>query len=126
MNTLFEFPREDLLLTLVNSFFYYARKDIPLLHEPTFRRDLASRRHIYDADFAQLLLMVCSIAGRFTEDPRVLLDDATSSRSTSFSFVKQVTLFDPICLRKANLLQLQTYVVSLYDRRLLLLGSYSF
>jgi hypothetical protein len=128
MNTLFEFPPEDLLVTLVNFFFYYAHNFIPLLHEPSFRRDLASRRHVYDADFAQLLLMVCSIAGRFTRDPRVLLDDATSFHSAGFRFAKQVTLFDPVCLRKANLLQLQTYVVSLYDGWLLslILSSVSF
>ena len=103
-------------MTLVNTYFYYSHGFIPLLHEPTFRRDLASKRHIYDDDFAQLLLMMCSISSRFTKDPRVLLDGDTSFNSAGFRFAKQVTLFDPVCLRKPNLLQLQTYAVSVYDK----------
>jgi hypothetical protein len=119
MNIQFDFPPEDLLVTLVDSYFYHGHRFIPFLHEPTFRRDLASKRHVHDGDFAQLLLMMCSISSRFTKDPRVLLDGDASFHSAGFRFAKQVTLFDPVCLRKPNLLQLQTYAVSLYDRWLL-------
>jgi hypothetical protein len=108
---LFQFPEDDLLALLTDSFFLFTNRFITLLHEPTVRRDLDAKRHLFDADFAQLVLAMCATASRFVTDSRVLSDEE-GLHSAGFKYFNQVTLFHPASPQRANLVQLQTYLVS--------------
>ncbi|KAL0565454.1 Gypsy retrotransposon integrase-like protein 1, partial [Marasmius crinis-equi] len=80
-NPVYDFPEDDLLPELVNIYFREVNIYIPLLHRPTFDRLLAAGQHRRDELFGAILLLVCAIAARYTDDPRVLLDDSDSGLS---------------------------------------------
>ncbi|KAJ7099786.1 fungal-specific transcription factor domain-containing protein [Mycena epipterygia] len=65
------FPESDLLSALVALYFDHMNLYYPLLHRPTFERSIASRLHTRDASFGAVVLLVCAIASRFSDDVRV-------------------------------------------------------
>ncbi|KAG8890326.1 hypothetical protein FRB98_009394 [Tulasnella sp. 332] len=67
------FPPPDLIRTLVDHFFDDFTPLLPLLHRSSFERQYAEGQHRHDLDFARLLLIVCSIGGRYSNDARVCL-----------------------------------------------------
>lgn len=85
----------------------------PLLHRPTFERDLANDLHLHDVGFAQVVLMVCALASRFTDDPRVLLPGDKARLSSGFKYFSQTRLLRNKLLEKASLYDLQYYCVGL-------------
>jgi hypothetical protein len=109
----FIFPPDDLLHHLLTSYFDFLGKCLPLLHEPSFRRGIAEGQHLCNADFAQLVLLVCAVASRYSGDPRVLLDGNSSPSSAGLKYIEQVTLLHPTSPHRANLQQLQAYCVRL-------------
>jgi hypothetical protein len=74
-------PPDDLLMTLVNHYFREINIFCPLLHRPTFVSDVVARRHYTDRDFAPIVLLVCAIGARFSDDPRVLVEGTNSRHS---------------------------------------------
>ncbi|SJL11421.1 uncharacterized protein ARMOST_14824 [Armillaria ostoyae] len=71
------FPPDDLLTDLLNLYFAYFHLYMPLLHEPSFRRSVASGLHIRDHRFGAVLLLVCAVAARYSNDPRIFLEGAS-------------------------------------------------
>ncbi len=71
------FPPDDLLADLLNLYFAYFHLYMPLLHEPSFRRSVASGLHIRDHRFGAVLLLVCAVASRYSNDPRIFLEGAS-------------------------------------------------
>ncbi|KAJ7686320.1 fungal-specific transcription factor domain-containing protein [Mycena rosella] len=65
------FPKVDLLRALVDLYFITTNLYFPLLHRPTFERSLADRLHFRDPSFGAVVLLVCAIGSRFSDDPRV-------------------------------------------------------
>ena len=107
----FEFPPNDLLDILVNIYFLSNNCHFPLLHRPTFEQNYRARLHENSAPFAQILLLVCAIASRCCDDPRVLLDPAYP-HSAGWKYYEQVNVMDRSLVMPPTLLDLQTYVVS--------------
>ncbi|KAK0203884.1 fungal-specific transcription factor domain-containing protein [Desarmillaria ectypa] len=70
------FPPDDLLADLLNLYFAYFHLYMPLLHEPSFRRSVASGLHIRDHRFGAVLLLVCAVASRYSDDLRIFLEGA--------------------------------------------------
>ena len=68
-------------MTLVNHYFREINIFCPLLHRPTFVSDVVARRHYTDRDFAPVVLLVCAIGARFSDDPRVLVEGTNSRHS---------------------------------------------
>lgn len=68
-----KFPPSDLIRTLVDHCFTDAMTFTPILHRPSFEKALAEEKHRTDLDFARLVLIVCSVGARFSDDPRVCL-----------------------------------------------------
>jgi hypothetical protein len=98
----FTFPPDDLLASLVDGFFENMNTFFPILHRPTFERGLADGLHRSDSGFATIVLLVCAIASRFIDDPRVLLPGA-SEQSAGWGYFNQVqavrrSLLAPPCL----------------------------
>lgn len=107
----FEFPEKDLRDKLVSLYFERVNIYIPLLHRPTFERDLANDLHLHDVGFAQLVLMVSALASRCTDDPRVLLPNEKTTLSSGFKYFRQTRLMRNKLLDKTTLYDLQYYCV---------------
>ncbi|KAJ7476649.1 fungal-specific transcription factor domain-containing protein [Mycena latifolia] len=65
------FPDADLLTALIDIYFKTTNIYFPLLHRPTFERSVADELHLRDPSFGAVVLLVCAIASRYSDDPRV-------------------------------------------------------
>ncbi|KIY71162.1 hypothetical protein CYLTODRAFT_144994 [Cylindrobasidium torrendii FP15055 ss-10] len=63
------FPASDLLHDLVSLFFRHVH--LYLIHEPTFTRQVTSGLHYRSHAFGSVVLAVCALAARHSDDPRV-------------------------------------------------------
>ncbi|KAI0092329.1 fungal-specific transcription factor domain-containing protein [Irpex rosettiformis] len=70
---LFEFPPSDLLEHLLSVYFSNMNSFSPVFHQPTIQRDIQDGLHYSDENFASVILLICAVASRKSEDPRVLL-----------------------------------------------------
>jgi hypothetical protein len=109
----YEFPDDDLIMSLVDSYFHFVNNFMPLLHRPTFERELAERKHLSDDLFGAILLLVCAVGSRYSKDPRVFLDGTDSaSHSRGWKWFQQVQLVRKSLLAPPTLYDLQFYCVS--------------
>ncbi|KAK6974885.1 Zn(2)-C6 fungal-type domain-containing protein [Favolaschia claudopus] len=69
--TTFDFPPQPLMFALVDLYFTHQNVYIPLLHRPTFEREVSSGLHLRDDAFAATLLLVCAIGSRWSNDPGI-------------------------------------------------------
>ncbi|KAJ7710074.1 fungal-specific transcription factor domain-containing protein [Mycena olivaceomarginata] len=67
----FVFPDPDLLRALVDLYFIHKNLYFPVLHRPTFDRSVAEGLHTRDPTFGAVVLLVCAIGSRFSDDVRV-------------------------------------------------------
>ncbi|KAG7444501.1 uncharacterized protein BT62DRAFT_900033 [Guyanagaster necrorhizus] len=65
------FPPPDLLDHLVSLFLTTTNAHFFILHGPTFRREIAAGTHLSSRNFGSLVLGVCAVASRHSDDPRV-------------------------------------------------------
>ncbi|KAJ2915983.1 hypothetical protein MD484_g4431, partial [Candolleomyces efflorescens] len=103
----FEFPPPDLLNHLVQLYFDTTNIYIPLLHRPTFEKALKADHHLSNPDFGQVVLGVCAVAARYSNDERVLLEGTTSLHSSGYKWFRQLRLFQECFLRAPSLGELQ-------------------
>jgi hypothetical protein len=89
---IYEFPDEDLMMSLVPLYFLNINVFLPLLHRPTFQTAFTASTHLRDDGFAATLLLVCAIGACYSDDPRVLLSGVTSRRSAGWKWYSQVQL----------------------------------
>ncbi|KAF9034161.1 hypothetical protein BDZ89DRAFT_1130722 [Hymenopellis radicata] len=71
------FPEEDLMPNLIDIFFSNIPNYLAVLHEPSFRREVACGLHHLNSSFGGVVLMVCGVASRASRDSRVLPDGAS-------------------------------------------------
>lgn len=83
---------------------------IPLLHRPTFLRAFDHGLHLRDEKFASLVLLVCATASRYSDDPRVLLENG-HSLSAGWKWFEQVEPFSSTVLAGPELYDLQVATV---------------
>ncbi|KAH0832830.1 hypothetical protein J3R83DRAFT_11755 [Lanmaoa asiatica] len=108
----YRFPDEELGMRLVYLYFVHMNPLAPLLHRPSFERKIMHGVHLRNTAFGAVYLLVCAIASRYSDDPRVILDSVEygiSGHSAGWKFFEQVqmvrrTLLGPPCLE-----DLQTY-----------------
>ncbi|KAJ6553299.1 fungal-specific transcription factor domain-containing protein [Mycena capillaripes] len=67
----FVFPESDLLQSLIDLYFFHQNLYFPVLHKPSFQRDVADGLHIRDSSFGTVVLLVCAIGARYSDDARV-------------------------------------------------------
>ncbi|KAF7345328.1 Zn(2)-C6 fungal-type domain-containing protein [Mycena sanguinolenta] len=65
------FPPPDLLSVLVDLYFEQCNIYIPLLHRPTLEHAIADNLHLRNEKFGAIVLSLCAVASRFSDDPRV-------------------------------------------------------
>lgn len=106
----FEFPPPDLLQTLVRLYFEHQNAMLPVLHRPTFTRLLSKGVHNIDFSFGCLVLQVCANGARYSNDPRVFLQDA-GPQSAGWIWFTQVRGHSAIHNGSSRLLDLQCICV---------------
>jgi hypothetical protein len=106
----FVFPPDDLLATLVDEYFVRVNDFYPLLHRPTFERELADNLHRCDTGFASVVLLVCALAARYVHDPRVLVPGA-SEQSAGWDYFNQVQTVRRLILGTPCLYDMQWHCV---------------
>lgn len=111
-NSVKEFPPSDLMDTLVDLYFQCTNMYMPLLHRPTFEQGIKDRLHLRDDGFGSVVLLVCAMGARFSEDPRVLLDGTDSPHSAGWKWFRQVQWVRKSLLSPPRLYDLQIACVS--------------
>lgn len=106
-----DFPPPDLLEMLVDLYFRNMNDYMPLLHRPTFEQGIKEGLHHHDEGFGSTVLLVCANGARFTDDPRVLLDDHQIPQSAGWKWFQQVQMVRKSLLAPPRLYDLQIYAV---------------
>lgn len=93
------YPEPDLLQDLVNNYFTQIHPYYPVLHAPIFHQSLLEGLHLRDDQFGAVVLLVCALGARTSDDPRVFLDDE-DHLSAGWAYYEQVPhlrkeLFNP-------------------------------
>jgi hypothetical protein len=99
------------MAALVAVYFAQVHWHLPILHRPTFENALASLLHTRDSMFASTVLLVCAIASRYSDDPRVFMEGIP--QSCGWKWFNQVRAVRRSLLSPPTLYELQFYCVSL-------------
>ncbi|KAJ6592379.1 fungal-specific transcription factor domain-containing protein [Mycena capillaripes] len=67
----YKFPSQAHMSQLIELYFTHQNMYLPLLHRPTFERNIAEGLHLRNDGFASTVLLVCAIASRWSTDPTV-------------------------------------------------------
>ncbi|KAJ6477812.1 hypothetical protein C8R47DRAFT_1219719 [Mycena vitilis] len=68
---MYTFPSEARMGELVGLYFTHQNMYVPLLHRPTFERNIAEGLYLTNDGFAATVLLVCAIGSRWSADPSV-------------------------------------------------------
>ncbi|KAF9256400.1 hypothetical protein L218DRAFT_218513 [Marasmius fiardii PR-910] len=85
------FPSPSLMSLLIQHFFEDYNAIFPLIHRPSFEKDVTHGRHLFDIRFGLLVLSVCAIGSRYVDvnDQRVseegVLDPSEAETSKKHS-----------------------------------------
>jgi hypothetical protein len=113
------------MFNLIDLYFKHMNVFFPFMHRPTFERLIIEGTHITNDYFAAVLLLVCAVGARFSDDPRTLLDrddpnwgrtiagldDQALSFSRGWKWAMQVPMVHRPPTETASLYELQFYVV---------------
>ncbi|KAL0956386.1 hypothetical protein HGRIS_002533 [Hohenbuehelia grisea] len=104
------FPDDDLLDDLIDIFFEKINLYIPLLHRASFERLVEEGLHLQDRWFASVLLAVCALASRYSDDPRVMMGG--SELSSGWRWFSQIQVLRQSFLNIPSLFELQFYALA--------------
>ncbi|KAG6896841.1 hypothetical protein C0992_005744 [Termitomyces sp. T32_za158] len=112
----YNFPDSDLIEVLVDLYFQHMNRYLPLLHRPTFERAVNSGLHYVDGSFAATLLLVCAVAAKYSDDPRVMDEPKEPGGkpdplSSGWKWFGQVPLMKTVSVSVPNLYDLQLYAL---------------
>ncbi|KAJ6541636.1 fungal-specific transcription factor domain-containing protein [Mycena capillaripes] len=85
----YSFPDDDLLQSLLDLYFQKINPLIFVLHGPSFRAAIADGEHIRDYQFGGVVLVVCALASRLSNDTRVLMTPDAPLDSSGWKWFKQ-------------------------------------
>ncbi|PBK95211.1 hypothetical protein ARMGADRAFT_1011085 [Armillaria gallica] len=106
-HSMYTFPEDDLLRSLINLYFERVNILLPLLHRPTFENSISEKLHLQDQKFADVVIFVCAVASRYSDDPRVLFEGQHSMQSSGWKWVHQVVSTYKLSIRPSTLYDLQ-------------------
>ncbi|GLB41328.1 putative fungal specific transcription factor [Lyophyllum shimeji] len=107
----YSYPPPDLLASLIDLYFAHVNTYLPLLHRPTFEREVAQGLHLENISFAKNLLLVCAVASRFSDDPRVMDDAGHDAHSAGWKWFVQMSLVNASPLNPPNIYDIQFYAL---------------
>ncbi|KAI0737553.1 fungal-specific transcription factor domain-containing protein [Daedaleopsis nitida] len=71
------FPNLESLRKLVDSYFTHFNLYLPLLHRPTFEKDIETGLYLRDRECAAIVLLVCAIGSIWIDSPRNIHEELT-------------------------------------------------
>jgi len=77
-------------MQLVDLYFNCHAIFFPLLHRPTFERELSEGMHLRDMEFRNLVLAVAALGSRYSDDPRVLVPGTNCIYSAGWIWFSQI------------------------------------
>ncbi|KAF7376566.1 Zn(2)-C6 fungal-type domain-containing protein [Mycena sanguinolenta] len=95
----YNFPPKDLLEHLVSIYFDRINILMGCLHRPTFERSLTSNLHLLSSSFGAVVLAVCALASRYSDDPRVVFEGTNSKLSSGWKWFQQIRAVDDLKFR---------------------------
>ncbi|KAK7437250.1 Gypsy retrotransposon integrase-like protein 1 [Stygiomarasmius scandens] len=107
-----EFPSDDLLPSLVDLYFTSTNRFLPLLHRPTFEKNIRQRLHYRDRQFGYVVLTVCAIGARHSSDSRVYYDESRNEFSVGWRWFRQVKMIKSSFTNPPTLYELQLCVAA--------------
>nr|GAT42484.1 predicted protein [Mycena chlorophos] len=92
MSSALEFPDADLLQTPVHMYFEQIDPVVGILLRPLLKSAVARNRHPADRPFGEVVLAVCTVASKYSDDSRALLDQAPrdDEHSAGWNWLAQV------------------------------------
>jgi hypothetical protein len=102
------------LKTLVDIYFEDVNPIIGILHSPSFRQSISDDVHLRNPHFGAVVLAVCSLASRYSDDPRVFVDGVPSEHSCGLRWFKQLRPLSLSFSAEYSLYQLQLISVRPY------------
>ncbi|KAJ6541557.1 fungal-specific transcription factor domain-containing protein [Mycena capillaripes] len=106
------FPEDDLLKSLVAIYFEEINPLLGILHSPSFHQSISDGLHLHDPHFGAVVLVVCALGSRYSDDPRVFLD-RDSELSRGWKWFRQVQAFCTTFSPEHSLHQLQLICLSI-------------
>ncbi|GJE89779.1 Zn(II)2Cys6 transcription factor [Phanerochaete sordida] len=85
-----DFPEPTLMNELIDNYFRTIHFDFPLLHRPSFLQGVVEGRYITDEGFGAVVLLVCALGARFSNNPATLPPDAQSWQVAGWHWFDQV------------------------------------
>ncbi|KAJ7607254.1 fungal-specific transcription factor domain-containing protein, partial [Mycena polygramma] len=73
----YRWPSQARMAELIDLYFTHQNMYLPLLHRPTFERNIADGLHSVNGSFAATVLLVCAIGSRWAVDPNTTGVDLT-------------------------------------------------
>ncbi|KAK0451180.1 fungal-specific transcription factor domain-containing protein [Desarmillaria tabescens] len=105
------FPDSDLITSLIAIYSETIHPILPIMHRPTFMKDVADGLHLRDESFGATLLFVLAVASRYSDDPRVLADPS-SRLSAGWKFIEPIPVSKKAILRPPCLYNIQETVLA--------------
>ena len=97
--------------TLISLFFTHVNAYSPLLHEPTFRRNIAEELHHRPGGFGATLLLVCATGSRFHRDTHMRPEGIGDTDTPAYKWYQQVERVYRSVMAPPDLYDLQIRVV---------------
>ncbi|KAE9383294.1 hypothetical protein BT96DRAFT_869308 [Gymnopus androsaceus JB14] len=107
----FKFPPEDLMEDLLYLYFTNQHQIMPVVHRPSFLKSLAEGLHYKDPHFGGLVLAMCSMGARFSDDPRVYEENTTSEKSIGWKYIRQIRPLERSFFEPPSIYDLQMYAI---------------
>ncbi|KAF5342870.1 hypothetical protein D9758_016097 [Tetrapyrgos nigripes] len=109
----YEFPEHDHLQSLVEVYFTHHHPHVPLLHQASFERSVAEGLHLRDHQFGALVLAVCSVASKYSDDSRNLPEDSSVTLALGWRWFQQLKLTRNMFAGPVSLHELQTFCLEI-------------
>ncbi|KAJ3741751.1 fungal-specific transcription factor domain-containing protein [Lentinula detonsa] len=108
------FPPDDLLRNLISLYFDLQHNIYPLLHRQIFEREVyINKLHTTDRRFGAVVLAVCALGSRLSNDPRNLFNGTTDERSLGWRYFNQIRLARTNFVEHPTLFEVQTLALAL-------------
>ncbi|KAL1748977.1 fungal-specific transcription factor domain-containing protein [Schizophyllum fasciatum] len=110
----YDFPEEELMSSLIDLYFDNVQLYFPLLHRPTFEEGLRSGQYLEDHDLGSIVLLVCALGARYSDDPRVLSEEYDNDgHSAGWKWFSQAEKTRRPIFGAPSLLELESYCLSI-------------
>ncbi|RXW21403.1 hypothetical protein EST38_g4459 [Candolleomyces aberdarensis] len=110
------FPEPDLLDSLIALFFERVHPLYPAVHRQTFERGVRDKTHLSDPQFGKVVMTLCALASRYSNDPRVFFDknhaQGDEGSSAGWKYIVQVPFWEPSLYDRTSMHDLQFFALA--------------